>query len=462
MTEQAGNQEFSEFGLDPKILRALEKIGYTHPTPIQIKAIPVVLEGRDVMGAAQTGTGKTAGFGLPLIQKILRHETSSVSPARHPVRALILTPTRELAIQVAENLVEYSSETKLRVSCAYGGVNIAPQAEELKKGVEILVATPGRLLDHLEQRNISLKNVEIVVLDEADRMLDMGFLPDISKILKELPAQKQGLMFSATFSPEIRNLGKTFLNDPVMIEVARQNSTASTIEQEMYLVEDGKKIDALVEFLTSKAVDENGKSLQGIIFVNAKITASRLSRRLERMGFLADAIHGDKTQEERTKTLDKFKEGSINFLVATDVAARGLDIPDMPLVINFDVPFSAEDYVHRIGRTGRAGAKGLAITLMTKFDEENVNAIEELTKKKFNIREIKPKRVKFDFINPNKKYIYEKVRKDEDPFFSQPYVPSKTSSPKVEVRKGPLVGYEMPKKNTLVAKLLGGSGRRAE
>lgn len=199
MTEQAGNQEFSEFGLDPKILRALEKIGYTHPTPIQIKAIPVVLEGRDVMGAAQTGTGKTAGFGLPLIQKILRHETSSVSPARHPVRALILTPTRELAIQVAENLVEYSSETKLRVSCAYGGVNIAPQAEELKKGVEILVATPGRLLDHLEQRNISLKNVEIVVLDEADRMLDMGFLPDISKILKELPAQKQGLMFSATF-----------------------------------------------------------------------------------------------------------------------------------------------------------------------------------------------------------------------------------------------------------------------
>lgn len=457
MSEQTG---FNDFGLDEKLLKAIEKVGYTTPTPIQIKAIPIVLEGKDVMGAAQTGTGKTASFGLPVLQKLLRHENSSTSPARHPVRALILTPTRELALQVAENLEQYASDTKLRVVCVYGGVDIKPQAEDLRKGAEVLIATPGRLLDHLEQRNTSLKNVEIIILDEADRMLDMGFLPDITKILKELPAQRQGLMFSATFSPEIKKLGKSFLNDPVMIEVARQNTTASTITQELYEVPDGKKIDALVEILTSKGVDEKGNTLQAIIFVNSKMMAGRLSRQLSRYAFLADAIHGDKTQEERTKTLTAFKEGTIDYLVATDVAARGLDIPDMPMVVNFDIPFAAEDYVHRIGRTGRAGAKGLAVSLMTTEDENNVEAIERLTKKKFERIELSPRKVKFDFVNPNKKYSYQKVKQDIDPFFLNPYVPSITISEKPVHKTVGIVEIERERKPKLVAALLGGTGRK--
>lgn len=457
MSEQTG---FKDFGLDEKLLKAVEKVGYTTPTPIQIKAIPVVLEGKDVMGAAQTGTGKTASFGLPILQNLLKYENSSVSPARHPVRALILTPTRELALQVAENLEQYASETKLRVACVYGGVDIKPQSIELRKGIEVLIATPGRLLDHLEQRNTSLKNVEIVILDEADRMLDMGFLPDITKILKELPPKRQGLMFSATFSPEIKKLGQSFLNEPVMIEVARQNTTASTITQELYEVPDGKKTDSLVEILTTKGVDDQGNTLQAIIFVNSKLMAGRLSRQLNRYGFLADAIHGDKSQEERTKTLGAFKDGSINYLVATDVAARGLDIPDMPLVINFDIPFMAEDYVHRIGRTGRAGAKGLAISLMTSEDEYNVEAIEKLTKKKFNRIDLSPKRVKFDFVNPNKKYTYQKVKQDIDPFFLNPYVPSKTVSQKPVAKTVAIVESIHEHKPKLVAALLGGTGRR--
>lgn len=457
MSEQTG---FKDFGLDEKLLKAIEKIGYSQPTPIQIKAIPVVLEGKDVMGAAQTGTGKTASFGLPILQNLLRYENSSMSPARHPVRALILTPTRELALQVAENLEQYASETKLRVACVYGGVDIKSQAEELRKGVEVLIATPGRLLDHLEQRNTSLKNVEIVILDEADRMLDMGFLPDITKILKELPQRRQALMFSATFSPEIQKLGKSFLNEPIMIEVARQNTTASTITQELYEVENGKKTDALVEILMTKGVDDTGATLQAIIFVNSKLMAGRLSRQLARYGYLADAIHGDKSQEERTKTLTSFKDGTINYLVATDVAARGLDIPDMPLVINFDIPFAAEDYVHRIGRTGRAGSKGLAVSLMTAEDKDNVAAIERLTKKTFERIELSPKKIKFDFINPNKKYTYQKVKPDVDPFFLNPYVPSKAVAEKPITKTVGIVESAHENRSKLVAALLGGTGRR--
>ncbi len=381
---------FEQFNLDPRILSAIERIGYKEPTPIQLEAIPVVMNGGDVMGAAQTGTGKTAGFGLPLIARILRHANTSMSPARHPVRALILTPTRELADQVSTNMTQYAADTPLRVGVVYGGVDFRPQSEMLRRGVEILTATPGRLLDHIEQRATNLSQVEIVVLDEADRMLDMGFLPDISRILKLLPASRQSLMFSATFSPDITKLAKNFLRpDPVVIEVARQNQTAETVTQEVYQVTDREKTDVLIDILKTRGV-EGAPMTQVIVFVNAKITCRRLARTLERVGINADAIHGDKTQEERQAALEGFKSGAIHVLVATDVAARGLDIKELPYVINYDVPFSAEDYVHRIGRTGRAGAHGLAVMLATTEDSRLVEAIEKLTNQTFDPKPLRP------------------------------------------------------------------------
>ena len=332
---------FEQFGLDPRILSAIQSMGYTSPTPIQEQAIPVVLMGGDVMGAAQTGTGKTAGFGLPLIQRILPKANTSMSPARHPVRALVLAPTRELADQVSENLVAYSKDTPLRAGVVYGGVDIRPQAEMLRRGVEILTATPGRLLDHVEQKAVNLSQVEIVVLDEADRMLDMGFLPDISRILKLLPANRQSLLFSATFSPEIKKLAKNFLKpNPRVIEVARENSTAETVTQELFTVSDREKTDVLIDMLKTRG-PEGGPLTQVLVFVNAKITCRRLARTLERVGINADAIHGDKTQEERQVALEGFRTGAIHVLVATDVAARGLDIKELPFVINYDVPYSA-------------------------------------------------------------------------------------------------------------------------
>ena len=368
---------FAQFNLDSRIMSAIERIGYKEPTPIQLQAIPVVMKGGDVMGAAQTGTGKTASFGLPLIARILPHANTSMSPARHPVRALILTPTRELADQVSANMTQYAADTPLRVGVVYGGVDIRPQSDMLRRGVEILTATPGRLLDHIEQRATNLSQVEVVVLDEADRMLDMGFLPDISRILKLLPANRQSLMFSATFSPDIARLAKNFLKpDPFMIEVARQNQTADTVTQEVFQVADREKTDVLIDILKTRG-PENKPLEQVIVFVNAKITCRRLARTLERVGINADAIHGDKTQEERQAALDGFKSGAIHVLVATDVAARGLDIKELPCVINYDVPFSAEDYVHRIGRTGRAGSHGLAIMLATREDGRLVDAIEK-------------------------------------------------------------------------------------
>ena len=374
---------FSQFNLDPRILSAIERMGYQEPTPIQMEAIPVVMNGGDVMGAAQTGTGKTASFGLPLISRILHHANTSMSPARHPVRALILTPTRELADQVSKNLTAYAADTPLRSGVVYGGVDIRPQSDMLRRGVEILTATPGRLLDHLEQRATNLSQVEIVVLDEADRMLDMGFLPDISRILKLIPANRQGLMFSATFSEDITKLAKNFLRpNPTVIEVARQNQTAETVTQEVLQVRDREKTDVLIDILKTRG-ENNQPMQQVIVFVNAKVTCRRLARTLERVGINADAIHGDKTQEERQTALDGFKAGTIHVLVATDVAARGLDIKELPCVINYDVPFCAEDYVHRIGRTGRAGAHGLAIMLATSEDDKLVDAIEKLTKQSF-------------------------------------------------------------------------------
>jgi ATP-dependent RNA helicase RhlE len=368
---------FADFGLSPDILRALNDQGYVNPTPIQAQAIPIVLQGRDVMGAAQTGTGKTAGFSLPIIQLLLAQANTSASPARHPVRALILTPTRELADQVAENVKAYSRHTALRATVVFGGIDMAPQTAALRSGIEIVIATPGRLLDHVQQKTISLSQTQILVMDEADRMLDMGFLPDLQRIINLLPKERQSLMFSATFSPEIKKLAASFLKNPVTIEVARSNATADNVTQTMYRVDDQTKPDAVSHIIRERNLK------QVIVFSNTKIGASRLARHLENEGVNACAIHGDKTQNERMAALEAFKQGEIEVLVATDVAARGLDIAELPCVINFDLPYNAEDYVHRIGRTGRAGASGDAISLYTEKDERLLVDIEKMIKYKF-------------------------------------------------------------------------------
>ena len=365
---------FADFGLAPEIQRALSDQGYVHPTPIQAKAIPIVLQGRDVMGAAQTGTGKTASFSLPIIQLLLPHANTSMSPARHAVRALVLTPTRELAIQVAENVKAYAQHTPLRSTVVFGGMDMKPQTEILRRGVEIVIATPGRLLDHVEQKNISLAQVQMLVMDEADRMLDMGFLPDLQRIINLLPKKRQNLMFSATFSPEIKKLASSFLNDPLTIEVARSNATNTSITQVLYKVDEEQKRNVVEHLIRARDLK------QVLVFSNTKIGASRLARYLEQAGIKASAIHGDKTQQERIAALDAFKNGDIDVLVATDVAARGLDITDLPCVINYDLPYNAEDYVHRIGRTGRAGATGDALSVYSDKDERLLVDIEKLIK----------------------------------------------------------------------------------
>ncbi|HEY0847582.1 MAG TPA: DEAD/DEAH box helicase [Noviherbaspirillum sp.] len=374
MQNSAPAVRFEDFGLSPEILRALADQGYVHPTPIQAEAIPIVLQGRDVMGAAQTGTGKTAGFSLPIIQLLLAHANTSASPARHPVRALILTPTRELADQVADNVKAYSRHTPLRSTVVFGGIDMAPQTAALRAGVEIVIATPGRLLDHVQQKTLNLSQTQILVMDEADRMLDMGFLPDLQRIINLLPKQRQNLMFSATFSPEIKKLANSFLKNPVTIEVARSNATADNVTQVLYKVDEEAKRDAVAHIIRERGLK------QVIVFSNTKIGASRLSRHLEKEGVKASAIHGDKTQAERMAALEAFKQGTIEVLVATDVAARGLDIAELPCVINFDLPYNAEDYVHRIGRTGRAGASGDAISLFTDKDARLLADIEKLIK----------------------------------------------------------------------------------
>ena len=370
---------FDTLPLDPKLLRAVADSGYTAMTPIQAKAIPIVLAGQDVMGAAQTGTGKTAAFTLPLLQRMLRHENASASPARHPVRALVLAPTRELADQVANNVKTYAKHTLLRSTVVFGGIDMKPQTAALKAGVEVLIATPGRLLDHIEARNCVLNQVEYVVLDEADRMLDIGFLPDLQRILSYLPKQRQTLLFSATFSPEIRRLAQSYLQEPMTVEVARPNATASTVEQRFYAVAEDDKRRAVRQLLRQRELG------QAIVFVNSKLGAARLARAFERDGLRTAALHGDKSQDERLKSLAAFKAGEVDVLVATDVAARGLDIADLPAVFNFDVPFNAEDYVHRIGRTGRAGASGLAVTLVSRGDERLMAEIEKLIRRKLEV-----------------------------------------------------------------------------
>lgn len=474
MTQQT--PDFSHFPLDARIRAAIAQMGYVHPTPIQAQAIPVVLAGQDVMGAAQTGTGKTAGYGLPALQRVLYKANSSMSPARHPVRVLILTPTRELADQVNDNLVKYASQTPLRVGVVYGGVDIKPQSEMLRRGVEVLTATPGRLLDHVEGRSVNLSQVEIVILDEADRMLDMGFLPDISRILHLLPEKRQNLLFSATFSPEIKKLAASFLNHPVLIEVARQNATADTVEQIVYQVHDSQKTDVLIDILKSYGPQEEPLK-QVLVFVNAKITCRRLTNTLQRVGIKADAIHGDKTQDERTAALNAFKTGECEVLVATDVAARGLDIAELPVVINFDVPFGAEDYVHRIGRTGRAGAKGLALMLVTGGDSRQVQAIETLIKKKFELVPLSAKTREERRARRNDRGNERRARyRDDDydgrrpldlpkmpemvydPIFDAPYEPTPQQEVHAQPTKEPV--STTGKKKPCVSVLLGGIGRR--
>ena len=373
---------FDSFGLAPELLRAIAEEGYTEPTPIQAQAIPVVLKGGDVMGAAQTGTGKTAGFTLPILQLLKPLQNASPSPARHPVRALILLPTRELALQVAESVATYGKHLQIRSTCVYGGVDIAPQLKIVRAGVEVLIATPGRLLDHIEHKSVNLGQVQMLVLDEADRMLDMGFMPDIKRIVALLPTKRQNLLFSATFSEEIKRLAGGILKNPQTIEVARRNQTADTVRQVAYAVAEDEKRTLLVHLVEEK------KITQAIIFSNTKLGTARLARYLEQKGLKADAIHGDKSQGERILALDRFKKGEITLLVATDVAARGLDIQEMPCVINYDLPHAPEDYVHRIGRTGRAGMEGEAISFISPEDRGLMSAIENMLKKKVDRREV--------------------------------------------------------------------------
>lgn len=416
---------FSDFGLHPSILQAIAETGYTIPTPIQAQALPVVMDGRDVMGAAQTGTGKTAAFTLPILHRLLPLANTSASPARHPVRALILTPTRELADQVAASVASYTKFTPLRSTVVFGGVDINPQKEALRRGCEILIATPGRLLDHVEQKNVNLGQVSILVLDEADRMLDMGFQPDLERISRLLPASRQGLLFSATFSNDIRKLGRTFLKNPVELEVAARNATADTVTQIAYELPSDRKRAAVVHLVKSRGFN------QVIVFSNTKIGTARLARELIRDGVKAESIHGDKTQTDRMKALQAFKEGELEVLVATDVAARGLDVAGVPCVINYDLPYNPEDYVHRIGRTGRAGALGEAIALYTPDEERYLLDIEKLIKTQIP-------RGKLSMPEPERRgrersdrtrYSSEASRKKPvDDFFNKPYVPETTKN----------------------------------
>lgn len=368
---------FSELGLSDKLVRAVAEQGYTTPTPIQAQAIPAILKGGDLLAGAQTGTGKTAGFTLPMLQllneSIERHPTPRGQ--RGPVRALVLTPTRELAAQVEESVRNYGKYLRLRSMVMFGGVGINPQIDALKRGVDIVVATPGRLLDHVSQRTIDLSQVELLVLDEADRMLDMGFIHDIRKILNILPAKRQNLLFSATFSDDIRALADRLLNNPASIEVARRNTTAETVDQRVYPVDRDRKRELLAHLVREHDWH------QVLVFTRTKHGANRLAEQLTKDGLSALAIHGNKSQSARTRALSEFKAGTLRLLVATDIAARGIDIDQLPHVVNFDLPNVPEDYVHRIGRTGRAGAEGEAISLVCVDEHGLLRDIERLIKR---------------------------------------------------------------------------------
>ena len=413
---------------------------------------------RDLMAGAQTGTGKTAAFALPILQRLAPQASTSTSPARHPVRALILTPTRELAVQVYESFRDYGRHLPLRSTVVYGGVDMNAQINELRRGVEILVATPGRLLDHVQNKTVMFSHVKILVLDEADRMLDMGFLPDIKRIIALLPAQRQNLLFSATFPDEIRNLVKSLLRNPAEVQVATRNAVADLVTHIVHPVAREKKRDLLAYLIQTRQLK------QVLVFSGTRIGANRLAHQLRRDRIHADAIHGDKTQAEREAALDDFKAGKTAVLVATDVASRGLDIEGLPQVINFDIPHSPEDYVHRIGRTGRAGLTGEAISLVCPDDMESLGAIERLIKKKIDrvlVPGFQPHGASVATLmgdQPAQRRSSPRVRRDRppakpaDPIFSTPYEPG--TAPPAPPKQEP--SQQPKRKQPQVAALLGG------
>jgi ATP-dependent RNA helicase RhlE len=365
---------FESLGLSAELLRAVGEQGYTEPTPIQSKAIPLVLQGRDIMAGAQTGTGKTAGFTLPLLQRL---SNAPLEHGRRVVRVLVLTPTRELAAQVGDSIQTYGRHLPFRSAVIFGGVKINPQIDKMRRGVDVLVATPGRLLDHMQRKTVDLSQVEILVLDEADRMLDMGFIHDIRRIMKQLPNRdnRQTLLFSATFSREIKQLADQLLDNPELVEVARRNATVELIEQLIHPVDKHRKRELLSHMIGSQYWK------QVLVFTRTKHGANRLARQLEQDGLSATAIHGNKSQAARTKALADFKNGTVRVLVATDIAARGLDIDQLPHVVNYELPNVPEDYVHRIGRTGRAGNEGTAISLVSPDEQKLLRDIERLLKR---------------------------------------------------------------------------------
>ena len=363
---------FKDLGLSAALVKAVEEKGYTTPSPIQIKAIPPILAGKDILASAQTGTGKTAGFTLPILQYL----SETKHPKYRPLRVLVLTPTRELAAQVHDNVREYSKYVDIKSAVVFGGVKAKPQIATLRSGVDILVATPGRLLDLHDQKAVSFKRVDVLILDEADRMLDMGFARDLNKIISYMPAKRQNLMFSATFSKEIKKLAEGILRDPVSVEAEPQNSTAKKVTHKVFKVDKNKKTEFTIKLI------KDGNWNQVLVFTRTKHGANKLTEKLIKAGISAAAIHGNKSQGARTKALKNFKDNSIKILVATDIAARGLDIPLLPHVINFELPNVPEDYIHRIGRTGRAGAAGEAISLVCSEETEYQNEIEKVLKEK--------------------------------------------------------------------------------
>jgi ATP-dependent RNA helicase RhlE len=369
---------FTDLGLSADILRAVSEQGYDQPTPIQAQAIPVVLKGHDLMAAAQTGTGKTAGFTLPVLQLL----SNRAAPSRTKPRVLVLTPTRELAAQVEDSVRTYGKYLPLKSAVIFGGVGMAPQIKALRSGVDIIVATPGRLLDHVGERNVDLSGIEIFILDEADRMLDMGFIHDIRRVVALLPKKKQTLMFSATFSDEIRTLAANYLHNPQQVEVARRNATADMVEQSVYHVDKAKKRDLLVKLI------EDNNWHQVLVFTRTKHGANALAEKLDKAGIRSAAIHGNKSQGARTRALADFKSLKLHVLVATDIAARGIDIDLLPHVVNYELPNVPEDYVHRIGRTGRAGSTGQAVSLVCVDEHKLLRDIERLLKREIEIKAV--------------------------------------------------------------------------
>jgi ATP-dependent RNA helicase RhlE len=431
--------DFHSLGLVPPLVRAVAEEGYTQPTPIQAQAIPLILAGGDLLAAAQTGTGKTAGFTLPILQRLAAHPHKAAAKS---VRALVLTPTRELAAQVEEAVRTYGRHLRVSSAVIFGGVGIVPQIEALKRGVDILVATPGRLLDHVGQRTVDLSKVEVLVLDEADRMLDMGFIHDIRRVLAQLPKQRQSLLFSATFSDEIRALAHGLLRDPATVQVARRNAASALVTQVVHPVAKERKRELLRDLIAQ------GDWRQVLVFTRMKHTANRLAEQLDKDGLAAAAIHGNKSQGARTRALAGFKQGSVRVLVATDIAARGLDIEQLPHVVNYELPNVAEDYVHRIGRTGRAGSPGHAVSLVSADEHAYLRDIERLLNRPIE-RIVVPG---FEAGTPGTIPVEEERRRPRSPQRSaQPHAPARHAAHPGKTRHGehrhPRPAQDEPKRN---------------